>query len=432
MNHKIFSLIAFLFTGYLSGAQQINPELKSLANTSFGYFPQVKEAENTIVTAQNKIDIAGNRLPVVVAQGSYDYVRPKIEIPFPLGPNGELINFMFAPINNYDGHVAVSYSLLDFGRIKANVDKAKSDLQLATHNVQSVKEQLAYQVANIYYNVIFYHKAITIQDTVIAYLNENKRIVTSKLKNGDAIKLDLLNIQANIDAAENSKVDLQNALQKQLALLSYTTGAAQLFGAAFDFDIPVATLDAALSQTQNNNTDYLLAKDRILQAQKDMDVIKSENHPSLDLQGISGVKNGYVPDVNQAKFNYAMGAVLKVPIFDGNRVKKQLKLNESIVKQNELAVETLDNNYKKDIRQALIDIQTNQERIKNTEGQIQEAKAAEAIASSRFINGIGINLEITNASANLQRAEFTRLQYEYQLCLAKVNLAKLMGYKYWQ
>jgi outer membrane protein TolC len=54
------------------------------------------------------------------------------------------------------------------------------------------------------------------------------------------------------------------------------------------------------------------------------------------------------------------------------------------------------------------------------------------LATTRFKNDIGTNLEITNASTNVQRAELNKLQYEYQLCLAKVELAKLMGYKYWQ
>ena len=64
-------------------------------------------------------------------------------------------------------------------------------------------------------------------------------------------------------------------------------------------------------------------------------------------------------------------------------------------------------------------------------GQIEDAKYAEQLAASRFKNGAGTNLELTNASTNVQRSELTKLQYEFQLCLAKVELAKLMGYQYW-
>jgi len=102
-----------------------------------------------------------------------------------------------------------------------------------------------------------------------------------------------------------------------------------------------------------------------------------------------------------------------------------------VLSQNKLAIETLNSNFKRDIQQALIDIQSNQERISRTGGQIEQAQTAEALAASRFKNGVGTNLEITNASTNLARAQFSRLQYEYQLCLAKVELVRLLGYKYW-
>ena len=102
-----------------------------------------------------------------------------------------------------------------------------------------------------------------------------------------------------------------------------------------------------------------------------------------------------------------------------------------MVRQNELAVASLSSEYQKNIEQALTDVKTNMERISNTEGQIEEARAAEVLAASRYKNGVGTNLEITNASTNVQRALLTRLQYQYQLCLAKVQLAELMGYKYW-
>jgi len=87
--------------------------------------------------------------------------------------------------------------------------------------------------------------------------------------------------------------------------------------------------------------------------------------------------------------------------------------------------------YEKNIQQALTDIQTNAEKINNMQSQIETATSAEQIASSRYLNGIGLNTDITNAAVNLQRILLTRLQYEYQLCLAKIEYARLTGYRYW-
>ena len=432
MMKKILSTIG-LFSLWLSSLAQVqvNNELKSLINQSFGFFPKIKEVQSAVTTAEERVDLSGTNLPDVFANGSYNYVRPKIQIPFPIGPGGALENFQFAPINNVAAAINANYLLFDFGRIKANVEKSKTALQFAKHNVEYAQNQLAFQVANIYYNIVYYEKAISIQDTVLAYLNDNQKIVESRLKNGDALRIDLLNIRTQIDAEQNQKADLQNALQKQLTLLTYSTGMNSITGNGFDFDYSLKPSPDALSEAKANNIDFALANDKIKQAKDELAISKIADRPSINLQAATGYKNGYVPDVNDIKFNYAAGFSLVVPIYSGGITKKQIHIAESLVKENELAVETLNNEYKKNIDQAFIDVRTNLDRIRNTGAQIDEAEAAEVLAASRFKNGVGTNLEITNASANVQRALLTRLQYEYQLCLAKVMLAQLTGYHYW-
>jgi outer membrane protein TolC len=431
------SLILLLAVSFVSSSMMAqvtsNKELQGLITQSFGYFPKVKEVQNTVSTAEQRLALTQlEKQPVVTGDASYNFVMPKIVIPFPLGPNGDLVNFQFAPVHNFNLGVNGSYSLIDFGKFKADIEKSKQDLQYAKHNVDYVKSQLANQVSMIYYNIIFLKKAVSIQDSVLNYLNDNKSIVDAKLRNGDALKIDVLNIQSNIDATQNQKVDLQNQLQKQLNLLEYTTGVKQEVGKDFDFDVNFADIDAALGIAQATNLDFVLAKDRIKQAQNDMSIVKLNDKPSVGLRGGAGVKNGYVPDVAEMRFNYFAGIALSIPIYNGGKLKQQVKLQETIVKQNELAQETLSSNYRKDIAQALVDLRSNLERINNTKGQIDDAVAAEQLAAIRFKNGVGTNLEITNASTNVQRAYLTRLQYEYQLCLAKVELARLMGYTYWQ
>jgi len=433
MMKKIFLSAIVLISAALGYAQsKTNEELKGLINQSFHYFPNIREAENAAASAQQRLDLTQiTNLPTVSGDASYAYVQPKIVLPFPSGPNGKIEDFQFAAVHNYGAAVGGTYTLADFGRLKANIEKAKTELQYSNHNIDYNKSMLAFQVATIYYNIIFFKKSIEIQDSIIEFLNENKKIVDSKLKNGDAIRVDLLNIQAQVDIETNRKVDLQNSLQKQLNLLEYTTGDTKTNGTSFDFDVPVKMGPDALIEAQVNNPDFLMAKDRVNRSKNELGITQLTNRPFVDLGANVGVKDNYVPNVNDPTFNYNAGISLHVPIYNGGRTKQQIKLAETNVKQSELAIESLNNNYKKDISQALIDIQSNLDRIKNTEGQIEQNRTALDITGSRFKNGVATNLDLTNASTNLQRAQFTRLQYEYQLCLAKLQLANLTGQQYW-
>lgn len=425
---KIVSML-FLAAAALSAQAQVtaNDELKGLISQSFGYFPRVRETQNTVVTAQEKLTLTElNKFPEVKADASYAYVRPKIELPL----NGE--TFQFAPVHNLGGDINATYPLFDFGRLQASIERSKDDLQLARHNVEYVKSQLANQVSNVYYNIVYLQKAIAIQDSVLNYLSGSKRIVESQLRNGTALRIDQLNIQASIDNEENRKVDLTNNLQKQLNLLEYTTGVRK--GAAdkaFDFDINMTDVNSALAAAETNNYDFAIARDRVKQAQSDLAISRLADKPTVGLKGAAGIKNGYVPYIADMRFNYMAGVSLSVPIYNGGKSKQQQKLQQNIVRQNELAVQTLSNTYKKDIAQALTDVASNLARINNTAGQIEQARAARDLATNRFKSGTGTYLEITNASTNMQRALLTRLQYEYQLTLAKLELARLMGFEYW-
>ncbi len=424
---KILLAGIFLLNALHMQAQvTVNSELKNLVGLSFGYFPKVKEVENTVATAQEKLSLTElNKFPEITADASYAYVRPKIELPI----NGD--KFQFAPVHNLSTSLNANYALFDFGRLQANINRSKDDLQFAKHNLDNIKSQLAFQVANVYYNIVYLQKAISIQDSVLSFLNESKKIVESQLKNGTALRIDLLNIQASIDNEENRKIDLNNNLQKQWNLLAYTTGQKQSNGRSFDFDVNLTDAASALGLAQAQNPDFMIAKDRIKQAESDLAITKTVEKPMVGLKAAAGVKNGYVPYIQDMRFNYLAGIGISIPVYNGGKNKQQQKLQQNLIKQNELAVETLSSTYRKDIDQAITDIASSLERIKNTRGQIEQSQTAQQLATNRLKNGTGTNLEITNASTNVQRALLTKLQYEYQLCVAKLELARLMGYQYW-
>ena len=426
-------ILSVLSVGVLSGAfaQQANNELQSLINRSFTYFPRFQELEQGVRVAEERAELAALQTkPTIGANGAYNYVAPVPKIPFTI--NGETKDFQIAPNHNVNTGVSITEPLIDFGRTKLAIERARLDVQQAKNNVAYNRSQLAAQVANIYYTVIYLQRAIAIQDSVIGVLEVNRKMLEDKYRNGDALKLDVMTMQNNIDIEQNRKADLQNQLQKQYNLMQYATG--QVLDPSINrFDFLAGAMDtaSALQSAQANNLEFKIAQQRIKQAEADVAISKLANKPTINLNGSTGFKNGYPPNVGEVKFNYAAGVSINVPIFTGGRDKKQTQIAESLVRQNQLAVESLNNQYNRDIKQALTDVQTNQERLRTTAEQIQIAKEALRVAQSRYTNGISTNVELLNANTNLQRVELAQVQYQYQLTLAQVELARLMGVTYW-
>lgn len=418
------TLIVFiLMTAVFAEAQTTaNKELKSIIESSFTHFPKLKEAENSIViAAEKKKLIELNWQPDITADAGYSYVKPKIILPI----NNQ--KFQFAPVDNFNAGFNGTMTILDFGRLKAAITQSKNELALSQHNKENLQHQLAYQIANIYYYVIYLKKAVAIQDTIISSLNENKKIIESQVKNGTALEIDLLSINSSIDAEENRKTELNTLLNKQMILLEYASGANAANGKEFDFNIN------AVPQISNYdiNPDLILLNDKVQQSKQDVAISQLKNKPMLNMRASMGYKNGYIPNIYEMRFNYMAGLSFSVPIYNGGKIKQNIKLQQTIANQQSLAVESMKQTLDKDVKQNYADIISARERLSRAASQISLAKNASLLATNKLKHGTGTHLEVTSANTNLQRTLLNELQLQFQLCTASLEYARLTGVKIW-
>jgi outer membrane protein TolC len=400
----------------------INGELKNLLNQSLQYFPKVKEVQQSVQLAEDKLTLTElNKYPDITLDASYAYVQPKIEVAF-----GEK-TFQFAPVHNVSGALNGSYTLFDFGRLASNIQKAKLELQTSKHVAEQLKHSLFFQISQLYYQIIYAKKAIEIQNQVLQLLTENKTIIETQLKNGNAIQLDLLTIQSKIDNELNRKIDLETNLKKLLNLLNYATGIATINESQLSISLKNYTSDEAMQMALIHNPSIAIAKDKVNVTKADVAITKLNERPYVGMKASVGSRNGYLPQINDPRFNYNAGIGFSVPLFNGGKIKQQIKIQERSLALSETNVASQIHDFEKDIQAALIDIQSNQARIKNAATQIEQAALAQKLSVSKLKNGTATPIEITSTNADYQRALLNQLQYQYQLCNAQLELIKLMG-----
>jgi outer membrane protein TolC len=421
---KIVLCMVVLVSTYTSSMAQslINGELKNLLNQSLQYFPKVKEVQQSVQLAEDKLTLTElNKYPDITMDGSYAYVQPKIEVAF-----GEK-TFQFAPVHNVSGALNGTYTLFDFGRLASNIQKAKLELQTSKHVAEQLKHSLFFQISQLYYQIIYAKKAIEIQNQVLQLLTENKTIIETQLKNGNAIQLDLLTIQSKIDNELNRKIDLETNLKKLLNLLNYATGVATISESQLSISLKSYTSDEAMQMALIHNPSLAIAKDKVNVSKADVAITKLNERPYIGMKASVGSRNGYLPQINDPRFNYNAGVGFSVPLFNGGKIKQQIKIQERSLALSETNVVAQIHDFEKDIQAALIDIQSNQARIKNAATQIEEAALAQKLSVSKLKNGTATPIEITSTNADYQRALLNQLQYQYQLCNAQLELIKLMG-----
>ena len=424
--NKLYILLFVLVATKINA--QTPKELSALIQQSFSYFPRIKELDKSAELAELRVDLAKrNYLPTVNGTASYSYISPVAQTNFVTGPNpSDVRTLQFQPNNNVNFNVGLNQVLWDFGKTQAQIEKAKADLLVTKQNTESAKLQVAAQVAAIYYSMIYLKQAALVQDSVINYFEESKKVIQGKIKNGDALQIDLSTIENNISQEQNRKLEFQRLFDRQVALMKFTTGQSST-PTVTEFNFQNVSDNAI-----ENNPELLAANERITAAQADRKLASANKIPTLSLQAGAGFRNGYQPDIFETRFNYLAGATLNIPIFQGGRLNKSNVLAKKSLELNELSKSTLTTTLQKDVETFQSDVKAYTQQIKNSEEQVDAAKETSRLAQVRYKQGVVTYLDLINASSNLQRSYLNKLQYEYQRTLAQIELAKLSGVKFWQ
>lgn len=432
---KLFLFISLVIIHFEGKGQpmQIPGNLEKLVEQSFIKYPKVDEMNDLVKLSEMKVSLEkAGYWPIANGDISYrrTYPTDPILIPSPTGNPGAI---RILPPDNYNVGFTLVQPLLDF-KTTANINKSRSDLTTSIDNLEGFKLQLAYQVAQLYYGIIFLDKSIVVQHEQLKLVQSNISQIQVKIKNGDALAYDLVSMQVRNTNIENYNTELQNQLTKQYNMLNMLTGNS---GAAYISDTVISAnwynlaTDSILAIAVKNNFDIKTANDKIESAKWGVASNNRLQWPSLNLIGGTGYRNGFLPDIYQIRFNYYVGAALTIPIFPGSRPNIQKKMALINLDASTHALETQRATLNKDILNALDDLKKNQTKLTGSDTLIDQATMALKLANERYKLGVITTLELLTAQTNYQDALLSRLQYEYNLLLTKLEMNRLAGKRWW-
>lgn len=424
---KYLSFIFLLASGSVLHAQT-NAELKEFIEASFRHFPRVKESEKASEIAELRLQVAeSNYLPTVFGTASYNYLNPVGEASFPVSAT-ETRQIQFQPNNNYNFNVSLSQIIYDFGKTKAQVDKAKFALISSRENQQAAKLQVAAQVVNVYYSLIYLRSAITVQDSVIASYQKNKKLTQERLVAGDALKVDLINAENSIAQEENRKLEYIRLYERQRALLRYTTGLDTVpVGENFDFKIMWDH-----EQFLSTNPELRASENQIEASNADVRAAAANKRPTLSFQGGTGFRNGYQPDIEEIRFNYVAGLALNIPIFSGGRNNTNLSVARKSKELADISRENLVLNLRRNYESLLADRESYEAQLIQSDVQLNAVREALRLTEVRYTRGLATYVDLSFALSNVQRILLQRLELNYKLVQNEADIAVIQGVAFWE
>lgn len=390
--------------------------------------PLLKQKEEDLNSLRYRIEQQKSAyLPEVNADISYLLMGPLPEFAFG-GKNLEL-----APSNNYNAVVAARYILYDFGKRDAQLDALRSHQQSILDEQSLIKSTLTNQTVRVFYTILFMKQSIIEKYAEAATLREHLKITEGKIASGTATEYDVLSTNTRLADIENTIVELKNEQAKQEVALKELIGYNRKNPVTVKgdfFTVPViANADSLMEIALSQRSEFKLIADAQNSARLQKASISLMNKPVLNSQALYGIKNGYEPNLDVFRGNWAVGVSLGIPIFNGNlRENREMEIESGVLASDQKMEQTKET-VSTEIYQALNDLSANREKLSITQRQIDYAQKSLERAQLQYESGTGTNLDVLDASTMLTQAKLMHLQVMFREVLNYYTLKNAAGDK---
>lgn len=346
------------------------------------------------------------------------------------GSTRELDN---AKNNSMNYGVSLGWTVFDGLGMFSRFESLKEREKLSSIELKRTVVSMVSDVIRTYYSIVEQQNLLNAIDSSILISKERLRTAENRFSIGKASRLEVLNVQVNLNEDEsirlrqlemvkNLKVALNGLLARTLLL---------------DFDVVrevkidhEMVLSDLLDQARIHNPTLALVSINKRLAELEIKNVKAGRYPTVRLNGgynfsESESSLGFVAQSDARGLNY--GVTASINIFDGFNQRRNERVAKLRVSSAELAVEQQQNIIETVLTQAFQSYQTNLALVKIEEGNEQIARQNLNITLDKYRIGTISAIEFRDAQQNFIDAVTRFNTAKTQAKLSEVRLKELVG-----
>ena len=322
------------------------------------------------------------------------------------------------------------------GQVFVGLQARTASIKYASQNVDVTKEQIKANVYKVYYQLVVGKVQVKILEANISRAEKLLRDTKELFKNGFAERLDVDKVTVNISNLNTEKTKVLNQLETGNIGLKYLMGfpvkdQVVLTDSLRDENLKDDVLDAGDAK-YDDRIEYRLLQTVSMLNKYNIKRYQMSYLPSLNLNV------GYTSIAQRNTFNFfksgekwfptsLFSLALNIPIFDGfardARIKQaRLALDQTI---NNLA--DLKNNIDNEILTAKVSIRNAIITLDEQKNNMELAEKVYNQTKLKYEQGLGSNLEVTNAETDLTTAQNNYFSAKYDAIIAKIDYLKATG-----
>ena len=350
--------------------------------------------------------------------------------------DGRFFSGGFSAKTRYSTYAADAVFQLDFfGKLRRATEAARAQL-LSTEFAQKTEIlTLVSDVATDYFALLALDLELQITLDTVKTQQDAVKLTNLRLEHGVATKLDVLQAQQVLDTANAQIPDLERQIGQLEDALSILLGdyprdvtrGHPLIEQPIPPEVPAGLSSSLLAR----RPDILEAEQNLIAANAEIGVAKAAFFPQISLTGSGGGAAGrttvFSTLINSNTGTWSYGAQLTQPIFEGGRLRGNLRAAQSQQRQQLIAYKQAIQGAFRDVSDALIGYEKYHKVRVEQEVTVKDLQDTVDTSLMRYRGGIATYLEVLDGQRSLFSAELTLAQARGNEYQSLVQLYKALG-----
>ena len=421
--------------------------------------PEVNRAILSVQDADELVDIAYSEVfPSISFSANYtrNFEVPVQFVPGELfgGDPGTFIPVEFGTDNNWQGGISVQQNIFR-GEVFVGLSTSTIFKTVQQENLRAVTQQVITQTRNAYYGVLIAREQVRLQEIQIERLEQNLADNKSRREAGLIDDYAVLQLEVQLSNQKPQLIEAEYALQEAYRNLKVALGVPldlqfEVVGNLNAFDIVNSESgseeNVSIKKVDQMNP-YMYEKNDskwgdLIEARGDLRVLQARLN--LNEKEIQAVKSRFLPTItasynlqwsaaesgsptffeNSSRFQ-TLGINVSLPLFEGFKRISDVQRAQIAHKDIEVQQRAARLNAENEIQSTAEDLNKAFETAEARRQALEQAKEGYERALRRLENGIGSQIEVTDAEVQVRQAEvnYAMMVFEYLSAKAQYDLA---------
>ncbi len=406
-----------------------DPVLQALIREALANNYDVKIAAEHVLEQQDQVGITrAQEFPTVSGGAAYTAIG------LPSSLASSLNSSSHSSSNYYAGGFTLSAAWnLDFwGLYRHQTEAARAQLLATEWGRRLAISTVVENVATAYLHLQTLDAALNITRQTIDARQQSLKL-TKTLETGGAASLaDVRQAEQLLYSAQAALPDFQRQIQQQENSISILLGRNPgpiLRGGPVTSWPPPEPIPAGLpSQLLERRPDIQQAEAALVAANANLGAARAQLFPQLALSGTGGTSSNHLEGLFNGSniYWYATGNLTQI-IFDGGRLRNNVKLTEAQKQEQILAYQRTVKQAFQSVSDALIALEKFREYRQQEEKYTFAAQAATQLARTRYQGGAASYLEVLTNDSNYYSAQLALASAREQEALSLIQLYSALG-----